>query len=535
MRLDRRAWLATCGGAAAGALLGSRARAAAPAGLYRRGNDADPETLDPHKSSTVAEAHILRDLYEGLLTYDNDGAIIPGTATRWTVSDDALTYTFALRADARWSNGDPVLAPDFVFALARMLNPATAAKYAEILYPIRGARAVNQGGAPPGTLGVAAPDPRTLVITLEQPTPYLLELLTHQTTLPVHPASVARFGDAFTKAGTLVSNGAYRLEDVVPNDRITLARNPHFHAASSVAIPRVAFLPTPDLASAVRRYAGGEIDSLCDLPGDQMASLTARFGAQVVLGPALGLYALALNTRKPPFGDVRVRRALSLVIDREFLAERLWGGTMNPAYSFCPPGLDHYRAPAEFAGRAALPIDREEEARALLAEAGYGPGGRTLNLTYRFNTTDNNRNTAIAVADAWRGLGIETRLIHTDAKTHFAYLRDGGDFDVARMSWLADYADPQNFLFLLEGGNDGFNPGRYANPAYDALMRAAAAERDVGSRAGLLFRAETLLVTDLPWIPLLHSRSKALIAPRLSGYRPNLRNAAPTRFLRLDA
>lgn len=536
MRTHRRGWLAGAVGLLAGLPLGwpISARAQAPARLYRRGNDADPETLDPHKSSTVAEAHILRDLYEGLLTYDNHGAIIPGAAESWTVSDDALTYTFRLRADGRWSNGDRVEGSDFVYSLRRILAPATGAKYAEVLYPIRNARVVNQGGAAPDTLGVAAPDPRTVVIHLGQPTPYLLELLTHQTSIPVHPASVERFGDAFTRAGNLVSNGPYILEDVVPNDRITLTRNPHFHAARSVTIANVAFMPTPDLASAVRRYAGGEIDSLADLPGDQIASLQSRFGDQVVLGPALGVYALALNTRKKPFDDARVRRALALVLDREFLSRWIWGDTMSPAYSLCPPGLDNARPPPELSGRDALPIDREDEARALLAAAGFGPGAEPLRLEYRFNTTDNNRNTAIAVADMWRGIGVDTRFVYTDAKTHFAHLRDGGDFDVARMSWIADYSDPQNFLFLLESGNDGFNAGRYASAAFDTLMREAAAERDPARRADILFRAEAILLADLPWIPLLHTRSKALISPRLTGYYPNLRNVAPTRFLRLE-
>lgn len=532
MRLQRRHCLTGGGALLAGALLGSSVRAAP--GLYRRGNDADPETLDPHRSSTVAEAHILRDLYEGLLTYDNRGAIIPGAATHWSVSPDALTYTFTLREDARWSNGDPVLASDFVYGFRRIMNPATAAKYAEILAPIRNARAVNQGTAPTDALGVAAPNPRTLVVTLDQPTPYLLELLTHQTALPVHPASVERFGDAFTKPGNLVSNGPYRLAETVPNDRITLTRNPHYHAAAEVSIATVAFMPTPDLASAVRRYAAGEIDSLADLPGDQIPSLQRRFGDEVVLGPALGLYALALNTAKAPFDDIRVRRALSLVIDREFLSEVVWGRTMAPAYSLCPSGLDNAVPPPELAGRDSLPIDREDEALALLASAGFGPK-HPLAVEYRFNTTDNNRNTAIAVADMWRAIGVETRFVYTDAKTHFAYLRDGGDFDVARMSWIADYSDPQNFLFLLEADNRGFNCGRYANPAFDGLMHAAAAERDLVRRAGILHRAEAILLADLPWIPLMHTRSKALISPRLTGYHQNLRNVAPTRFLRLGA
>lgn len=530
MNTSRRDWL-TGGAALAFGLAARPVRAQAP-GLYRRGNDADPETLDPHKSSTVAEAHILRDLYEGLLTYDNRGAIVPGAAESWTVSEDRLVYTFRLRADGRWSNGDAVTAADFVFSLRRIMDPATAAKYAEVLYPIRNARAVNRGEAPLDALGVAAPDARTVVIRLDQPTPYLLELLTHQTSIPVHPASVERFGGAFTRPGTLVSNGPYLLRDMVPNDRITLVRNPHFRDAGAIPIEAVAFIPTPDLASAVRRFAAGEIDSLADLPGDQMASLRQRFGGQVILGPALGVYALAVNTRKAPFSDARVRRALSLVIDREFLAAAVWGETMAPAYSLCPPGLDNYRDPPELAGRDRLPIDREDEARALLAEAGFGPG-RPLRIEYRFNTTDNNRNTAIAVADMWRGLGIETRFTNTDAKTHFAYIRDGGDFEVARMSWFADYSDPQNFLFLLATGNDGLNAGRYANPAYDALLGQAAAERDIAARAGILARAEAIAMAELPWIPLMHNRSKALIAPRLRGYHQNLRNVAPTRYLSL--
>ncbi len=508
------------------------ARAAEP--FYRRGNDADPETLDPHRSSTVAEAHILRDLCDGLLTYDNHGAIIPGAARAWTVSEDGLTLQFELRADGRWSNGEPVTADDFVYAFRRILDPATGAKYAEILFPIRNAAAVNRGEKPADALGVAAEGVLRLAITLEQPTPYILELLTHQTALPVHRASVERHGDSFTRPGNYVTNGAYRLRDQVPGGAITLEANPHHPDAAKFAIRQVAFLPTPDMASAVRRYAAGEIDSLADFPADQIADLRRRFGPQVVLGPALGLAALAINTRKAPFSDRRVRQALSLVIDREYLADGLNGGTMSPAYSLCPPGLDNYRTPPETEGRLGLPIDHEVAARRLLAEAGFGPD-HPLTVEYRFNVSDNNRTVAVAIGEMWRDLGIVTRYVYTDAKTHFAYLRDGGDFDVARMSWIADYSDPQNFLFLLQSGNDGLNVGHWSDPAFDGLMARAAAEHDLARRAGLLSDAEAIALRELPWIPLMHYRSKALIAPRLHGYQPNLRNAAPTRFLRLDA
>ena len=529
MAIRRRTWLA---GAAALAVA-LPARAGDP-GLYRRGNDADPETLDPHRSSTVAEAHILRDLFDGLLTYDNHGAIIPGAARSWTVSDDGLILHFELRPDGRWSNGDPVTADDFVYAFRRILAPPTGAKYAEILFPIRGAAAVNRGDAAGDTLGVAAEGPLRLRIALEQPTPYVLELLTHQTALPVHRASIERYGDAFTRPGNFVTNGPYRLVDRVPGGAITLEVNPHHPEARAIAIRRVAFLPTPDLSSAVRRYTAGELDSLSQLPADQIADLRRRFGAQVVLGPSLGLEALVVNTHKAPFSDRRVRQALSLLIDREYLADGLYGGTMSPAYSLCPPGIDNYRTPPETAGRLGLPIDHEAQARRLLDEAGFGPG-RPLTVEYRFNVSDNNRNTAVAVSEMWRDLGIETRFVYTDAKTHFAYLRDGGSFDVARYSWIADYSDPQNFLFLLQSGNDGLNAGRWSDAAYDALLTSAAAERDLARRAELLCDAESIALRELPWIPLMHYRSKALIAPRLHGYVPNLRNAAPTRFMRLDA
>ncbi|MDP4004710.1 peptide ABC transporter substrate-binding protein [Methylobacterium sp. NEAU K] len=529
MPVRRRDWLA---GAAAIAAVGP-ARAGA-ATLYRRGNDADPETLDPHRSSTVAEAHLLRDLCDGLLTYDNRGTIIPGAARSWTVSGDGLTFGFALRPDGKWSNGEPVTAEDFVYSLRRILDPATGAKYAEVLFPIRGAAAVNRGEIPANALGVVAQEPLRLTIALEQPTPYFLELLTHQTALPVHRASVERHGESFTRPGNFVTNGAYRLLDRVPGGAITLEVNPHHPEATTISIPRVAFMPTPDLSSAVRRYAAGEIDSLAQLPVDQIADLRRRFGTQVVLGPSLGLEALVVNTRKLPFSDRRVRQALSLVIDREYLADGLYGGTMSPAYSLCPPGLDNYRTPPETEGRKGLPIDHEAQACRLLAEAGFGPG-RPLTIEYRFNVSDNNRNTAVAVSEMWRDLGVVTRFVYTDSKTHFAHLRDGGDFDIARYSWIADYSDPQNFLFLLQSGNDGLNAGHWSDPAYDGLLAAASAERDLARRADLLYDAEAIALRELPWIPLMHYRSKALIAPRLHGYHPNLRNAAPTRFMRLDA
>jgi oligopeptide transport system substrate-binding protein len=502
--------------------------------VYHRGNDGEPETLDVHKTSTVGESHVLRDLYEGLVIKDNKGAVVPGVAEKWEMSDDGKTYRFTLRANAKWSNGDPLKASDFVFAYRRIMNPETGAKYANILYPILNAEKVNKGQAKPEELGVKAVDDRTLEIRLEQPTPYFIEQLTHQTGLPVHQASVEKFGKDYIKPGNLVTNGAYTLVEFVPNSHIKVTKNPNFHDAANVKIDQVMFYPISDLAAAVRRFQAGELHSTPDIPADQVKALKERFGKQVVIGPYLGVYALPVNSSKPPFDDVRVRKALSMAIDREFIAEQIWGGTMLPAYSFVPPGIGNYGKPAQAEYASMSPIDREDKAKAMLKEAGYGPGGKPLKVEIRYNTTDNNRNTVVAIADQWKALGVETSFINTDSKTHFAHLRDGGDFDVARYGWIGDYSDPQNFLFLLESDNKGFNYGKWKNAQYDDLMKTKAAkEGDLKKRAEYLLQAEQIFMKEEPWIPLLHYSTKNLISDKLVGFNQNISGVYPSRFLSL--
>lgn len=507
--------------------------AAAAQVVYNRGNDADPETLDPQKTSTVYEANIIRDIYEGLLIHDAAGRVAPGVAEKHEVGDDGRTYRFTLRADAKWSNGDAVKASDFVFSFRRIMDPQTGAKYANILYPIRNAEKINKGqGAKPEELGVKAVDDRTLEITLERPTPYFLELLTHQTGTPVHPASVEKHGANFSKPENMVSNGAYVLKEWVPNSHIRLEKNPHFHAAASVRIDVVRYEPSKDLAAAARRFMAGELHSTSDIPADQTRFLKEKLGEQVKITPYLGTFYLAVNTAKKPFDDLRVRRALSMAIDREFVAEEIWQGTMLPAYSFVPPGTGNYGEPATADYKDLSPIEREDKAKALLAETGFGPG-KPLKVEIRYNTTDNNRNTVVAIANQWKAIGVETSFINTDAKTHFAHLRDGGDFDVARAGWIADYSDPQNFLFLVQSDNTGFNYAKYRNPEYDALMRRSGEEKDLQKRAAILLEAEKVFMRDLPYIPILFYSNKNLVSPKLEGWIPNLRGANPTRFLSL--
>ncbi len=490
---------------------------AASAQVYRRGEPGEPETLDPQKTQTVVEADIVSDLFEGLLTYDAEARLIPGVALSWTISDDRLVYTFDLREEV-WSNGEALTAEDFVYSFRRLLDPATAAPYASLF-------GVIQGG------GVRALGPRRLEIALERPTPYFLGLLAHQTAVPLHRASVEKGG--FTKPGALVSNGAYVLDAYTPGDRLTLVRNARFHDAASVAVAREDILPLEDRAAAVRRFEAGEIESYADAPADGIAYLQKRLPGEVWLSASLGVYYYAFNTRKAPFDDVRVRRALSMTIDREFLAQTIWGGAMAPAYALTPPGVEGVNAvESDFATLA--PIDAETQALKLLGQAGYGPGRKPLNVEIRFNTSETHQTTAIAIADMWRPLNVTVSFVNADSKTHFAYLRDGGDFEVARAGWLADYPDAQNFLALGRSDNAALNYSHWANKDYDALLSQAEGARDPSRRAELLTRAEAILLAESPLAPLMFPQSKNLVSRRVGGWKPNPLDRHLTRWLTLQ-
>ena len=501
---------------------------------YYRGSAGDPETLDPHKTSTVYEANILRDMLEGLVINDGVGEVVPGVATDWEVSDDGTTYTFNLREDAAWSNGDPVTAEDFAYSLRRIMDPATGAKYATVLYPILNAEAVNKGEMDPSELGVRAVDDTTLQIKLEQPTPYFIELLTHQTGLPVHPASVEEHGADFVQAENYVSNGPYTLTSFTPNDKLVLEKNPEFHAADEVTIDRIEYLPFEERATCLRRFEAGEVHSCQEVPREQIASMQERLGDQLRIAPYLGTYYYALNTEKPPLDDVRVRQALSMAIDREFLADEIFSGSMLAGYSLVPPGIGNYLEDApelEYADMAML--DREDEAIRLLEEAGFGPDN-PMELEISYNTAEDHRNAATAIAEMWRPLGVEVTFNARDVAAHYAMLRDEKSHQVARAGWIGDYSDPQNFLFLNMSDNPGFNYGNYNNPEYDDLMEQAEQEQDLQKRAEILAEAERVFLRDVPQVPILHYSSTSLVSPKLKGWEDNVRNVHPTRFLSIE-
>ena len=509
--------------------------AAAPAdaaGIWRRAELADPGSFDPAKTSTSTEQHILDELLEGLVAWGPAGEIVPGVAARWEISADGLTYTFHLRSDARWSNGAVVTADDFVFSLRRLMDPATGAPYASLLYTLKNGRAVNSGALPPDRLGVTAPDPVTCAITLEQPTPYFLQQLTHMTALPVYPPSVTRWGDGFARPGRYVGNGAFVMKSYRPDDALVMAKNPRFHDAAAVTLDGETVLPITDRAAALRRFMAGEIDSTNQIPTDDIAFVRAHLPRALRITPSLGTYYYAFDTRHPPFDDARVRRALSMMVDRGFLARAVWGGTASPLTSMVPPDMPGYGAPSEPDWAGSAPFAREDRARQLLAAAGYGPA-HPLHLTLRSDASETYQATAVAVADMWKRLGVVTEFVVTDPLSFHAYLGSGAAYDVARFSWFPDYADAQNILFLAEGGN-ALNVTHWRDDSFDGLMRAAAHERDPEKREVLLHAAETRLNDAGPYLPLLAYDAVNLVSPHLRGWRDNVLDVHLGRYLSKD-
>jgi oligopeptide transport system substrate-binding protein len=504
---------------------------APPEMVWHRGELGDPGSLDPHKATTLIESNILDELFEGLVTLDARGEIIPGTAVSWTVDSGGTVYDFKLRGDAKWSNGDKVVPEDFVFAFRRLMAPGTGAPYANILYTLKNAERINKGKLPVEALAVRALDETTLEIALEQPAPYFISQLAHMTAKPLHRKSIEAFGSDFVRPAHMVTNGPFMLKEFTPNDRLVLVKNPYYYDAAHVALDAEIFYSLEDRSAALRRFMAGEIQSYDDVPVEQIAFVRASLTEAFKVTPSLASYFYAFDTRHKPFDDRRVRQALSMVIDREFLAESIWRGTMDPGYSFVPPGIASYGAPATVAWKDIDSFEREDEAKRLLAEAGFGPGGEKLEVEIRFNNSENHRATVVAIADMWKALGVVTRLIATDATTHYAFLREKPPFDVARSGWFADYPDAQNFLFLDQSDNQALNVASFTNKTYDGLMHEAQVEASPERRRAILHEAEALLLDEQPDLVLLTYKSRNLVSPKLKGWEENVRDDHPGRYI----
>lgn len=515
---------------AVGGLLLAAGLAASPlqADTLRLAIMGEPASLDPHKISGTWENDVVGDLFEGLVTEAADGERIPGVAESWEISEDGRTYTFRLREDAEWSDGTPVTAGDFVFAFRRILDPATAASYAYLLYPVKNAEAVYDGEAEPGALGIEALDERTLRITLERSIPYFLDQLAHYTAYPVPRHVVEEHGDDWSKPEHMVSNGAFALQDWQSQTRIEAVRNPHFHDAENVALDEVVYFPIEERNTALNRFRAGEIDIAREFPTQQYDWLQENLPEAVQVAPYLGIYYYALNTRDGhATADPRVREALSLAVRREVITDRILGTGEEPAYSFVPPDVAHYAGPeVDFADMSQEA--RLERARSLMAEAGYGPDN-PLELRLRYNTSEDHRKVAIAVAAMWKPLGVEVELYNSEVAVHYADIRQG-DFDVARAGWIGDYNDAQNFLSLLEGGVSN-NYGAYRNAEFDALMDQAAETQDLDARAELMAEAEALALEDSATLPLYYYVSRNLVSPELTGWQTNIEDIHRSRWI----
>ena len=513
---------------AVGAALGAPAHAA----TLNVQNGADPSSLDPHKLSGDWENRIAGDIFEGLVTEDAGAEPIPGQAMSWEVSDDGLTYTFELRDGIAWTDGEPVTADDFVFAFRRLMDPANAAEYAYLQYPIRNAEAINSGEMDdPEQLGVRAIDDDTLEITLESPTPYFLGALTHYTAYPVPEHVIDEHGDDWVRIENIETNGPYHPVEWVPGSHVLAEKNPDYHDAENVSIDAVKFFVLEDQAAALKRYRAGEFDILTDFPKDQYAWMQENLPGEARVAPFAGLYYYVVNNTEPPFDDARVRQALSMAINREVIGPQVLGTGELPAYSWVPPGMANYGEPATVEWKDMPYPEKVAEAKRLLAEAGYGPDGEPLEVQLRYNTNDNHKRVAVAIASMWKPLGVDVELYNTETKVHYDEL-SRGVLEVARAGWLADYNDADNFLKLLKSDVD-FNYGRWSNEEYDGLIEEANAEQDPEAREELLKRAERIALDDSAAMPIYYYLSENVVSPKVSGFEDNAFDVHRTRWLSL--
>ncbi|MEI6279818.1 MAG: peptide ABC transporter substrate-binding protein [Verrucomicrobiae bacterium] len=490
-------------------------------------NGAEPETLDPAIITGQPEGRIVNALFEGLCAYDEDGRAVPGVAESWDISPDGRTYEFHIRPDAKWSDGRPVTANDFLSSWKRALTPATGAQYNYQLFPIKNARAFAEGGAAGfSDVGAKAPDDRTLVVELENPTPYFLELCAFPTLHPVRADLIERVGDDWVKPEHMIGNGAFVLESWRINDKIRLKKNPWYWNQSHVALGTVDILPISDANVAFNFYASGLADLVMDkglAPPALLDELKTKpwFHA----APFLGIYFLRYNCRHGPFADERVRRAFSLAVDKKRIVEKITRAGELPAPGFVPPGIPGHT------GTDGIALD-PELARTLFAEAGF-PGGKGFPLVnYLYSKSELNEAVAVELQSMWReALGVNVNLVRQEWKVYLNSL-SLLDYDIARSSWVGDYPDPNTFLdmFLTGGGN---NRTGWSSPRYDDLIAGAAREPDPAKRFDILREAEDILVKkDIPIAPVYYYVGIQLYDPqKIGGIHANVLDEHPLRAI----
>ena len=509
-------------------LLGSMPAAAQD--VLNRGNGAEPDSLDPQFAGGTAEENILNDLMVGLTTLDAAARPIPGIAESWTVAPDGKIWTFHLR-HAAWSDGRPVTADDFVFAFRRLLDPKTASRYAYNLWVLKNARTISGGKLPAAALGAEAPKPDTLILELEHPAPYLPELLTHPSAMPLPRAVVMAKGAAWARPGNYVSDGPYTLKEWAPNDHITLVKNPRFYDAAAVRIDRVNYFPTGDTDAALRRFRAGELDMQTPVPMSQAAWLKANMPGVLHVTPSLAIDYIAINLSDPALKDIRVRRAINLAYNREAITEKVLKAGEPPAYGYVAPRTANYSGGVAMDFRGLPFAARLAEAQKLMQEAGYGPFQR-LHLTYETTVNSDNRRLAAIFQAMLKPVYIDLNIQTADLPIHLRNLRQH-QFQLASANWYADFNDASNFLDLLRSDSSN-NYAGYRNSGFDAAMDAAENEPDIGKRGRDLAGAEAIALKDYPWVPLRFAAQSDVVSPKVKGWITNARDFQPSRWLRLE-
>ncbi len=517
-----------------GMMLGSLAPWAGAEQILHRGNGAEPESLDFATSSSVAASNIQRDMAEGLLGLAADASLIPGAAERWEVSPDGLVYTFIMRKDGKWSNGEPVTAHDFVYSFRRVVNPKTASEYAFILYPIKNAEEIATGKLQDITqLGAAALDNAILRITLKAPTPYFLSMLTHSTAFPVHQKTVEAHGDQWTRPDNIVTNGAFKLTEWMPQSHIKLVKNPHHRDHAKIRLDAVHYYPTEDIHTEMKRFRAGELDITYQVPTDQIEWAKKNLANELRNAPYLGVYYYSLNVggATPLARSEKLRHALSLAIDREMMTQKITQGGELPAYTQVPPGVMSYPfQESDYSKKSRA--ERDEMAKRLYGEAGYSLD-KPLEVSLLYNTGEKHKKMAIAIAGMWKKLlGVKVRMVNEEWKSYLVS-RTQGKYDVVRAGWVADYNDANSFLEIFQS-TSGLNYGKYRNPDYDKLIADASVMMDPQKRAELLQQAERLLMKDLPVIPVYHYASNHLIQPHVKGWVDNIMDYHPSQFMAVE-
>lgn len=493
----------------------------APQKILRRGNGQEPESLDPHKAQTDSSQKIVRDLFEGLTILAPDGSIAPGTAESWSISDDGTVYTFVLRENARWSDGSSVKAQDFVFAFRRLVTPATASPYAQMLAQVENARDIIAGAKLPETLGVSASDDRTLVIRLHTATPYFLGLLANSSTSPIHHESLLKHGKQFVQPGNMISNGAFVLDERVVGSHVAVTRNPYYWNNNNTSFDKVYFQNITDATSEFQRYRAGDLAITYTIPQARTAWLMENMRDELKIAPYLGIYYYALNITKPPFRDNAVlREALSLAIDRDFITEKITAAGQLPAYGWIPPGVENYTSQYLAYGDQTQ-AERVARAQELFEQAGYSKD-QPLEIEIRYNTGTAHQQIAVAIASMWKEhLGVESTLVNEEFRVLIENAKQRVDTQVVRSSWLGDYNDAYSFAEILRSDHS-INYAGYASDDYDRLLDLAASESDAARRRDLLQQAERHMLAEHPIIPIYFYVSRHLVKPRVTGWHGNI-------------